>query len=310
MAIGRLQHIPVRQAFRSEPHAFTTWMEENIDVLAEAVGLDLTVVAREQQVGTFFIDLLAEDGDGNTVVIENQLERTDHDHLGKMLTYLSNMDAKTAIWVSPDPRPEHVTAANWLNEFTPDDVSFIVAKVEVVRIGDSDHAVDFTMVARPTTQARDVGRMKKEDAERHTRRREFWTQLLALAKERGFGLHSTISPNREYWLGAHRDKVNYTYLIQKDRAELELYIDIGTAEENKALFDFLLARRTEIEAEYGGTLEWKRQDAARASTIRAHVAQAGLQDTDEWAEIQDKLIDAMKRFSTVFLPLVKEGQQK
>ena len=180
----------------------------------------------------------------------------------------------------------------------------------MVRIGDSDHAVDFTIVAQPTTQARDVGRMKKEDAERHTRRREFWTQLLALAKECGFSLHSTISPSREYWLGVHRDKVNYLYLIQKDRAELELYIDIGSAEENKALFDFLFARRAEIEARYRGTLEWKRLDVARASTIRAHVADSGLQDADEWAEIQPKLIDAMRRFSTVFLPLVKEGQQR
>ncbi|MHB1345311.1 MAG: DUF4268 domain-containing protein [Thermoleophilia bacterium] len=310
MAIGRLQRVPLRDTFRSEPHAFTTWMEENIDVLAETVGLDLVVIAREQRVGTFFIDLLAEDGDGNSVVIENQLEKTDHDHLGKMLTYLSNMDAKTAIWVSPDPRPEHVKAANWLNEFTPDDVSFIVVKVEIVRIGESDDAVSFSVVARPSVQSREVGTQKKEDAERHTKRREFWAQLLALAKERSLNLHANISPGREYWLSAARDRVQYNYLIHQDQAGLELYIDIGTAAENKALFDFLRSRQAEIETAFGSAMEWKRLDAARASTIRAKIASTGLLDADAWSEVQAKLVDAMRHFSSILLPLVKEGLGK
>lgn len=299
--IGRLERVHVRELWRSEPYGFTAWLAENIEVLSEVLGTQLTVTAREEAVGSFFLDLLAENEDGDTVVIENQLDRTDHDHLGKLLTYLSNLEAKMAIWISTDPRPEHVAAVSWLNEFTPDDVAFIVVKVEAVKIGNSPPAVNFIVVAQPTSDAREIGKKKKEEAERHVLRRQFWEQLLERAKQSGVTLHANVSPSRDHWLSATRKGIQYNYLILKDKAAVELYIDRGNAEENKAIFDQLMAQNQALEQEIGGELVWHRADKSRASSIRHFVEGKGLYDTDGWAEMQGNLIAAMKRFSAAFM---------
>jgi hypothetical protein len=301
MEIGKLERVGVRELWKSEAFGFTRWLADNIAVLSEALGLSLTVIAREKSVGTFSLDLLCEDGDGNTVVIENQLEKTDHDHLGKLLTYLSNLEAKTAVWISPDPRPEHVVAANWLNEFTPDDVSFIVVKVEGVRIGTSSPAVNFTVVARPTSQGREIGNVKKEEAERHVNRREFWAQLLTKARAKGFTLMDTVSPSSQYWLGVTRKGVQYNYLLLKDKTALELYIDTGSETQNKAIFDKLFVDKASIESEIGGELFWRRRDDARSSGIRLIVADHGVYDKDHWEEMQTLMIEAMRSFSQAFM---------
>ena len=114
--IGKLERVPLREVWKHEALDFTHWLHENIDVLNTALDLNLVNVDREQAAGSFSIDLVAEDGSGGTVVIENQLEKSNHDHLGKLVTYLTAMGATVAIWIVSDPRPEHVAAITWLNE--------------------------------------------------------------------------------------------------------------------------------------------------------------------------------------------------
>ena len=114
--IGKLERLPLREVWKHEALDFTHWLHENIDVLNTALDLNLVNVDREQAAGSFSIDLVAEDGSGGTVVIENQLEKSNHDHLGKLVTYLTAMGATVAIWIVSDPRPEHVAAITWLNE--------------------------------------------------------------------------------------------------------------------------------------------------------------------------------------------------
>ena len=116
--IGKIEKVPLRDIWKHEANNFTKWLQNNIDILSEVIKILLTNVEREQSTGNFYVDLTAEDNSGNTVIIENQLEKSDHDHLGKIITYLSSMDATTAIWIVSDPRPEHVSAINWLNEST------------------------------------------------------------------------------------------------------------------------------------------------------------------------------------------------
>ena len=114
--IGRIRRVGLRKVWSHEALDFTTWLEENVDVLDDPTGLRLSAVEREKSAGAFSVDLIAEDKDGRTVVIENQLERSDHDHLGKLLTYLVGIQAQQAVWIVADPRPEHVSVINWLNE--------------------------------------------------------------------------------------------------------------------------------------------------------------------------------------------------
>src|SRR3989338_2472339 len=148
--IGKLRKFPLRENGKDEAKDFTTWLAENIDSLNEAMEISLSVVEREKNVGDFYLDIVAEDSDGNQVIIENQLEKTDHDHLGKVITYLSNLSAKTAIWITSSPREEHVKAIDWLNESTPDDIYFYLIKIEAVRIGDSPAAPLFSVIAEQT----------------------------------------------------------------------------------------------------------------------------------------------------------------
>ncbi len=135
MNISRLDAVPLRDLWKHEEHGFSVWLHENIQVLGDALGMRFADPQREVAVGSFTVDLVAEEENLGRVVIENQLEATDHDHLGKVLTYLTNLEAKTAIWISPKPRPEHVRAVTWLNETTPDDVSFYLVQLAAFRIG-------------------------------------------------------------------------------------------------------------------------------------------------------------------------------
>jgi hypothetical protein len=303
--IGRLEMLPIRQVFPKEAQHFTTWLETHIEVLSERVGIPLTVIQREKEVGDFNVDLLCEDSDGKPVIIENQVERTDHDHLGKLLTYLVNLDASTAIWVTSEPRVEHQKVIDWLNESTPADIAFFLVKVEAVRIGQSPFAPLFTILAAPDRQTKEVGEKKKEWAERHTHRHEFWISLLDKCREKT-KLFSNISPGRYHWLGtgAGKSGLSFNFVIVMDYGGIELYIDNDkdTGQKNKAIFDALYSEKVSIEREFGAELEWERLDDKRASRIRKRFMVGGLATPDNWAALQDSMIDAMVRLEKALKP--------
>lgn len=117
--IDTITRVPLREVWPHEALDFTTWLERNPDALGDVLDLDLANVEREQRAGSFSVDLVAEANTGEKVVIENQLARSDHDHLGKLITYLTALEAQAAVWIVSVPRPEHVGAINWLNE-SPD----------------------------------------------------------------------------------------------------------------------------------------------------------------------------------------------
>ena len=116
MKIGKIERIPLRDVWKHEARDFNRWIQENIDVLNDIIDLNLVNPECEHSAGAFSVDLVAEDEGGNPVIIENQLDKSNHDHLGKIITYVVAVDAKTAIWIVSDPRPEHVNAISWLNE--------------------------------------------------------------------------------------------------------------------------------------------------------------------------------------------------
>ena len=114
-SIEKLQRVPLREVWKHEAYDFTQWLQENLDILNDTLDLELTSAEREQAAGSFSIDLVAENNDGQTVIIENQLEKSNHDHLGKLITYLTAREASGAIWIVSEPRQEHINAISWLN---------------------------------------------------------------------------------------------------------------------------------------------------------------------------------------------------
>lgn len=305
MQVGRLKRVELREIWQHEAHNFTTWLAENLDLLGEFLGFELSLVQQEAAAGPFSADILAEDGRGSPVIIENQLERTNHDHLGKLITYLSNLEAKTAIWITSNPRPEHEKAVHWLNEVVPADTAFYLVRVEAYRIGDSAAAPLFTVVAGPSLEARQIGEQKEELAERHILRRAFWTELLTQAKEK-MPLHARISPTTDNWVSAGSGKsgLGYNYVIRMEDAQVELYIDRGSAEENKRLFDALVAHKTAIETTFGTALEWQRLDDRRACRIR-YVFSGGLKDREHWPDLQKRMIEAMTQLERALKPEIQ-----
>lgn len=306
--IGKLKKVPLREIWKDEAKDFTTWLSDNIDTLNEALEISLTVVEREKSVGEFYLDIVAEDIDGNLVIIENQLEKTDHNHLGQVITYLSNLGAKIAIWITSNPREEHIKAINWLNESTADDISFYLVKIEAVRIGESAPAPLFSVIAEPTEISKEVGKEKKEYAERHHLRKEFWTQLLDHAKNKTT-LHSNITPPIYHWIGtgAGKSGIGYNYGITNEYGSAEVYLDRGKdyPNLNKDRFDELYKHKAEIEKEFGDKLSWERLDKKRASRIAFRIVGVGLRDKDKWPELQSKMIDAMIRLEKATKPFIK-----
>ena len=306
--IKKIKRVPLRDVWRHETLDFTKWLQENMDVLNEVVGLSLSSAERERSAGDFNVDLVAEDAAGNPVIIENQLERSNHDHLGKLLTYLVAIGAKAAIWIVADPRPEHVNAITWLNESSA--AAFYLLKIEGIKIGDSPPAPLLTLIVGPSEESRELGETKKELAERYSIREKFWAQLLEKAKEKT-KLHATISPGQYGWIGtgAGRRGLAYNYVVRQHDANVELYIDRGedSEDENKQIFDSLAQSKDNIESVFGSSLEWQRLEGKRACRIKKQIERGGYRDDPStWPSTHEVMIDAMIQLEKAFRPHISK----
>ena len=294
--IGRLQRLPLREVWPHEAHHFTVWLEENIDALDAELGLGLEAVQREQAAGAFSVDLIAEREGGGRVVIENQLEKSDHDHLGKLITYLAAFDAEVAVWIVAEARPEHVQAIAWLNESS---ASFYLVKVEAVRIGDSDPAPVFTLIVGPSDEARQIGERKQELSDQQKRFQRLWPGLMELDSRtpRDAPRTSWISSGAAGPRGA-----TYFYNVLKSRSRVELYMG-GPHEVNEALFAYLHAHASEIEKAFGGSLDWDHAEGRKAQRVAAHL-DAGWGMDDDWASLHSRLAAEMERLRNALHPYV------
>ncbi|MBI5081535.1 MAG: DUF4268 domain-containing protein [Chloroflexi bacterium] len=302
MNISRLTKIPLRELWKHEARGFTHWLAENLDYLNEALDIELSLVEREASGGmTFSADILAEDASGNYYIIENQLEKTDHDHLGKIITYMSNLDGNGAIWITSEPRPEHEKAIHWLNEILPADSAVYLVKLEAYKIEDSPSAPLFTVIAGPTSVSKQVGDEKKELAERHIQRLEFWKQILEKYKKRGT-FFSNISPAKDHWIntGAGKAGVAYSQIVMMDALRVEVYISSSNQEANKRYFDQLLAHKEKIEKIFGKPLVWQRLNEKTASRICYTIEGRGLKDKEQWDEMQEMLVEEMYNLRKAF----------
>lgn len=311
-SIGKIKKVSLRELWQKEDKDFTRWLEENIEYLNEVLDIDISIESREEKVGPFKVDLFGEDNFGKKVIIENQLEKTDHDHLGKIITYLTNLEANTAIWITSKPTEEHIKAIEWLNEITPDDIAFYLIKIEAIKIESQPLAAPlFTVIKGPSRESKQIGAEKKEYAQRHILRKEFWTQLLEKAKEKT-KLHANVSPSIYSWIGtgAGKSGIGYNYVITNKYASCEIYLDRGKEFEdpniNKIRFDKLFKHKDEIEKEFGGKLNWERLEDRRASRISVHFEGIGLKDKDKWDALQEKMIETMIRLEKVFRKYIRQ----
>ena len=305
MSIAKIERVSLRDVWKHEAYDFTKWLEENIDVLSDAISRDIENVERERKTeSTFSVDLVAEGNDGSSIIIENQLEKSNHDHLGKLITYLTAMQAKVAVWIVADPRPEHVAAMTWLNESSSAD--FYLVKIEAIRIDNSLPAPLLTVIVGPSEEGKSIGRSKQEMSDRHHTRYKWWSQLV---QHPDATRHRHISPRHYSWMGLSSGLRggSFIYTVTRKESAAELYIDRGRdmGHENLHIFDHLHAKKDKIESAFGGSLNWERLEEKRACRIRAAV-RGGYSDPEEsWEETHGRMTNAMNRLIDAIRPHLK-----
>jgi hypothetical protein len=293
--IGKIQRFQLREVWKHEERDFSSWLCENIDVLNEALGLELMAPERERSAGSFSVDLSGEDRDGDSYIIENQLERSDHDHLGKLVTYAAAFGAQTVIWIVADARPEHAAAVAWLNQSGVS--SFYLVRAEAIRIGESAHALSLTQIIGPSAEIKAVGENKRELQSRHQERKAFWSALLPIANA-ALPIHKNRSPNDDTWLDAAAGArgMSYIYWINQAAWRVTLHLYDESPSWNKLAFEYLVAKRAQIDAEFGAGLEWDPRPDERLSEIVHRSSRGGYRsDESEKTRVIRDMVDAMRR---------------
>lgn len=304
-SLGSLKKVDVRHIWQTEAQHFTPWLAQNLDILAETLDMELEIEAQEKNVGPFRADILCRDTlDKSWVLIENQLERTDHLHLGQLLTYASGLKAVTIIWISTHFTEEHRSALDWLNNITDDQFKFFGLEVELWQIGDSPVAPKFNIVSKPNDWSRSVGQAARQIetgtlTDIKAAQLEFWTQLAEKLKE-----NSHIRPQKpmpQHWAvfrigrsGFHMSGLHNT----RDKCiGVELYINHQNA---KDFYNQLYAQKNDIEAEIGHELIWKELPNKSASRIILYLRNVDPMDHSRWDEYQDWLIKYIEAFDRAF----------
>ena len=269
MKLGKIKYIKdIRSVWQHEAKDFSRWLaqDENLDELSAAIGIDIVLEERESSVGSFSVDLYAtEEGTDRRIIIENQLEDTNHDHLGKLITYASGKGAEVIVWIVRRARDEHRQAIEWLNQNTGVNIGFFLVEIELWQIDDSAIAPKFNVVERPNDwakQMKNVGNL----SDTKQLQLQFWQQLSEYIKS-----HDTFakefSPRKaqpQHWydlsIGSSSYHIGLTLNTQKNRLGAEIYIP-----DNKDKFAMFKEHEQEIESFIGSPMEWR--EATKATRI-------------------------------------------
>lgn len=294
MGIGKLKEVDIRELWKHEQYDFSEWLskKENIENLNEILGLTLVDISKETYVGAYRCDLFAKDETtGIKVIIENQLEVSNHDHLGKIITYASGLDAKVVVWIVKEAREEHRSAIEWLNNNTNSNVNFFLIEIHAYKIENSDPAPMFQVVEQPNDFIKNNKYTNRDESmnKSQSQRIEFWNQFNNVVIERGkpFNIRKATT---DHWynvaIGTSHAHIDITLVNKDSLIGVELYIT-----DNKELFDKLYSRKDEIEAELGFTLDWRRLDNSKASRIVYHIKGLNFDDHSNYNELMNKTID-------------------
>jgi len=306
---GEIKTVDIRDIWPNEASDFTPWLVENIDRLGRALGMEIEVEEREADVGDFSLDIMAKDlGTGRTVVIENQLTQTDHDHLGKLLTYAGGFDAEVLVWIAKELRDEHRKALEWLNENTGPEVDCFGVVIEVIRIDNSKPAFNFKPVVFPNEWQKDKGGDRRAPSPKGEAYRAYFQGLIdELRTKHKFTGAKVGQPQNWYSFSSGvRGVIFSNSFAQGGKVRAELYIDLQDKDRNKKVFDRLHEQQAAIEKEYGGTLTWERLDDRRASRIAAY-RDGSIDDPIETrTQLMQWSIDNLLKLKKVLLPRAKE----
>jgi len=305
--LSTLTQVPLRDIWRNEARDFTPWLAENLEALGDALGMELECELTEAPTGEFALDILASDlNRSRPVIIENQLETTDHDHLGKVLTYAAGFDARAVVWIAASLREEHRQTLDWLNQHTDGELEFYGVVIEVLKIGDSEPAYNFRVLVSPNEWRKD--KVRRRITPRGEAYLQFFQGLIDRLREKhGFTRARVAQTANWYDFPSGYSGINYQFAFaQGARATVAVRVQGRDADWNRRVFDELLARREPIEEAYGESLEWDPMEANQSCSI-AHSRPGSIEDDQKTlADIEDWAVQHLLELKKAFDPHLKE----
>jgi len=310
--LGRLEKVDPRTVWTNEAIHFTPWLalEDNLALLGDTIGLDLELSTREQSVGPYRADIVCKDTITDSwVLIENQLERTDHTHLGQLLTYAAGLDAVTIVWIAPRITDEHRAALDWLNEVTDERINFFGLEIELWRIGDSPIAPKFNIVSQPNDWVRTLSASRQSTAGELTPTKqmqlEYWTAFKVYLEEHGSFLKSQ-KPFPQHWSNFAIGRSGFYLSAQMNTRDSVLNVSlIIDGRDAKAQFRALQAQKAEIEAEIGQPLTWRELPGKKSSDISLYLKDVDPNNRAQWPEQHAWLRQTLEAFHHAFAPRVR-----
>lgn len=313
LKLGRLERIELRNIWLSEAVDFTPWLArpENIALLGETLGIDLEVEAQEKSVGPFRADILCKDtGNDKWVLVENQLERTDHGHLGQLLTYASGLEAVTIVWIAAKFTEEHRSTLDWLNRITNESFRFFGLEVELWKIANSPAAPKFNIVAKPNNWSQSVARAARaidetELSETRLLQRDYWSALNSVLDQKKGPVAGNKKPQPQSWMSYRigRTGINVAGAISipKKLIRAELYLKGALA---KTYFSILEKQKAAVEKELGYELLWEELPLGQDSRVSVNLTSIASSDRSDWQRQHLWLADRLNDFHRVFSPRV------
>ena len=308
-SLGRLERVELREIWGSEATDFTPWLAqpENIKVLEETLGIELEVESEEKAVGPFRADILCKDlGTNSWVLIENQLERTDHIHLGQLLTYAAGLQAVTVVWVAARFTDEHRAALDWLNEITDESFCFFGLEVELWRIGNSSAAPKFNVVCKPNDWSRTVKQSLDDRnlSELQVIQRKYWAAFHEVLNALDGPVSGNRKPRPETWMsysvGRSGVSVTVSRSRQRKRLRASLYLAGGNA---KLLFGLLQRQKDAIERELEQALDWR--EMRKDCEIASYLGDVDPDNESDWPQQHEWLAERINAMHAVFSPRIK-----
>lgn len=304
--LGKLEKVNLRDIWKNEEYDFSSWLsrQENLKELSSVIGVDIVLEERESSVGKYSVDIYGyEEGSDRKIVIENQLEDTDHDHLGKIITYASGKDAKTVVWIVKRARDEHRLAIEWLNSHTDEDIGFFLLEIELWKIGDSQPAPKFNIVSQPNEWGKNI-KSNVNYTKAQNIQFDFWTGFVESSRNyEKFSKEFNIRKAQpQHWhdlsVGSSEYHLCLTCATQRNEIGVEIYID-----NNKNIYDLFYENKSKIESSTNCKFIWQRLENKKASRIKI-IKKVDLTEVEKWEEYYLWLFDISiimkKEFNLVY----------
>jgi Domain of unknown function (DUF4268) len=306
--LGRLEKVELREIWETEGQGFTPWLarEENLEMLGKVIGIELELEAQEKDVGPFRADILCKNTlDDSLVLIENQIERTDHRHLGQLITYAAGLQSVTIVWVAAKFTEEHRAALDWLNEMTDKRIRFFGLEVELWRIGNSPAAPKFNVISKPNNWSKTVSEAAKEIENQTTSETKklqyrYWLELVDYLEEVKSKLRSQ-EPRPQHWLTftIGRSGFHLNALLNTRDNKIGVELVIADKDGTKGFYNLLLQDKELIEREMGCVLEWRENPEKTQSKV-ALFKSGNIADAKDRAAQQEWIKITLEKFDSVF----------